>query len=259
MQSRKQHETPNSKHIQASADLGNRRYNECFPPGSRLELKPAPHPGTFYSHSWNYLVHLLYPQPSVMGWAGRDKLSNQKIEGSISGCDNLIRQLIYINICTARWCRWAFAYFFFLDAFWQARGEYRASGVPGESWLKPLFPHLSSALSQWYQKGEGEQSTHLFLPFPANSAAVLCLSFLVSQEGQRGSMSKSQFWLSGMTAHINRLFFGSLGSSASLLSLHDFAIAMGFCSVNLVGAVEGTGLFPRCWALSSLWSYVLHL
>lgn len=139
MQSRKQHKTLNSKHTQASADLGKGRCNECFPARSRLELKPAPRPGTFYSHSWNYLACLLYPQPSVMGWAGRDKLSNQKIEGSISGCDNLIRQLIYINICTAWWCRWAFAYFSFLDAFWQAGGECRASGCQGETWRKPLF------------------------------------------------------------------------------------------------------------------------
>lgn len=129
---RKHPQTPNSTHIQASADTGSRRHNECFPPRSRLELKPTPHPSTFYSHSWNYLVCLLYPQPSVMGWAGRDKLSNQKIEGSISGCDNLIRQLICINICTAWWCRWAFAYFLFLDVSWQAGGECRAFwGVRG--------------------------------------------------------------------------------------------------------------------------------
>lgn len=156
MQSRKQHKTLNSKHTQASADVGKGRCNECFPARSRLELKPAPHPGTFYSHSWNYLACLLYPQPSVMGWAGRDKLSNQKIEGSISGCDNLIRQLIYINICTAWWCRWAFAYFSFLDAFWQAGGECRALGCQGETWRKRLFYPLSSAPSLWYQKGEGE-------------------------------------------------------------------------------------------------------
>lgn len=129
---RKHPQTPKSKHNQASAATGSRRHNECFPARSRLELKPTPHPSTFYSHSWNYLVCLLYPQPSVMGWAGRDKLSNQKIEGSISGCDNLIRQLICINICTAWWCRWAFAYFLFLDVSWQAGGECRAFwGVRG--------------------------------------------------------------------------------------------------------------------------------
>lgn len=56
-------------------------------------------------------------------------------------------------------------------------------------------------------------------------------------------MSKSPFWLSSMTAHINRLFFlGRLGSSASLLSLHDFAIAIEFRSTNLTGAVEGIGV-----------------
>lgn len=143
----------NSKDIQASADAGKGRYNECFPARSRLELKPAPHPSTFYSHSWNYLACLLYPQPSVMGWAGRDKLSNQKIEGSISGCDNLIRQLIYINICTAWWCRWAFAYFFLPGCLLTGRGlsKYGASGCRGEIGLKPL-----SAPSLWCQKGEGE-------------------------------------------------------------------------------------------------------
>lgn len=129
----------NSKYIQASAGAGNGRYNECFPARSRLELKTAPRPGTFYSHSWNYLVRFLYPQPSVMGWAGRDKLSNQKIEGSISGCDNLIRQLIYINICTAWWCRWAFAYFFLPGCLLTGRRGTQGFGVLGEIWLKPFL------------------------------------------------------------------------------------------------------------------------
>lgn len=160
----------NSKHIQASADTGNERY-ECFPARSRLELKPTPRPGTFYSYSWNYLACLLYPQPSVMGWAGRDKLSNQKIEGSISGCDNLIRQLIYINICTAWWCRWAFAYFFFLDAFWQAGGECRALRCQGE--ILYLFYTLSLLLCPCgIRKGRENNPTIPFLPFSANSAAM---------------------------------------------------------------------------------------
>lgn len=154
----------NSKHIQASAAEGNGRYDECFPARSRFELMPAPRPGTFYSHSWNYLARLLYPQPSVMGWAGRDKLSNQKIEGSISGCDNLIRQLIYINICTAWWCRWAFAYSFFLDAFWQAGGECRTLGCRGKfGWN--LFSALSLLLRPYgIRKGRENNPT---IPFSA--------------------------------------------------------------------------------------------
>jgi len=55
------------------------------------------------------------------------------------------------------------------------------------------------------------------LPFAANSAATLCLSFLVSLEGQRGSMSKFQFWLSNMTTRVNvLLFLVKLGSFCQL-------------------------------------------
>lgn len=43
-------ENPNSRHIQPSADVGTKRYDECFPARSRVELKAAPHPGTFYIH-----------------------------------------------------------------------------------------------------------------------------------------------------------------------------------------------------------------
>lgn len=34
-------ENPNSRHIQPSADVGTKRYDECFPARSRVELKAA--------------------------------------------------------------------------------------------------------------------------------------------------------------------------------------------------------------------------
>lgn len=69
-----------------------------------------------------------------------------------------------------------------------------------------------------------------FLPFPPNTAAMLYLSFLVSLEGQRGNMSKFQFWLSSVTARVNILLvkLRSLCQLAvfagSLLLQWDFAL-----------------------------------
>lgn len=132
---------------------------------------------------------LLYPQPSVMGWAGRDKLSNQKIEGSISGCDNLIRQLICINICTAWWCRWAFAYFLFLDFFWQAGGECRAFlGCQGELGWNIFLCSLSSALFLWCQKRVGAKSNH---PFSALSCQQHCHALPVFS-GKHGRVKRQR-------------------------------------------------------------------
>lgn len=222
----------NSKHIQPSADVGTKRCDECFPARSRLDLKHAPHPGTFDSRFRNYLERLRYPHPSVMGWAGRDKLSNQKIEGSISGCDNLIRQLIYINVCTAWWCRWAFAYIFFCipGCLLTSRGRMQSFGVPERN-LAKTFP--SSALSLCCQKEEENNATLPFLSFPANNAAMFCLSFLVNMEGQRGNMSKSQFWLSTMTARVNMLLFlRSWEFLPTCCLCTKFAFPMWFFSTN---------------------------
>lgn len=154
----------------------------------------------------NQLERSLYPQPSVMGWAGRDKLSNQKIEGSISGCDNLIRQLIYINICTAWWCRWALLYFFFFWMPFDREGRMQNFGVPERNLAKNSAP--PAPVLQCYAFGKGREGNTAIpsVPFPDNSAAMFCLPFLANMEGHRGNMSGFQLWLTSGTAHINVFF-----------------------------------------------------
>lgn len=147
--------------------------------------------------------------------------------------------------------------FFIPRCFLTGRGEDAGLfGVSGGIRLKHIFV-LSSALFLWCQKGVGALSNHLFSALSCNSTAMLCLSLLVSMEGQRGSVSEPQFCLSNMTVCDKMLLF--------LVKLESFCKKLAEvcpCSVillyksNLCCCREWciNGLFPWCWALNSLWS-----
>lgn len=144
--------------------------------------------------------------------------------------------------------------FFIPGCFFDRQGENAGLfGVSGGIRLKHFLVLCSSGV----RKGWEQNPTIHFLPFPANSTAMLCLSFLVSTEGWRGSMSELQFCQSSMTVCDKMLLF--------LVKLESFCKKLAeVCHCNVILLYKSNlcccrewcinGWFPWCWVLNSLWS-----
>lgn len=110
-------------------------------------------------------------------------------------------------------------------------GRMQGFGVPERNLAKNSA--LPAPVLQCYSLGKGRESNAAipFLPFLANSAAMFCLPFLASMEGQRGNMSRFQFWLSS-----------SCETGEFLLTCFcctKFIFPMWFFSTSPISAVQG--------------------